>query len=212
MSRLIRQKSDEVYKLLAQVELILEYPEHEETVAAMDGLIAGLDDVRSQLQNLADGFRQGRLLREGLTVVIAGRPNAGKSSLLNSLAGFDRAIVTPVPGTTRDTVEEIVDIGGLPVRLIDTAGLRETQDMIEQLGVDRTRAALQTADLIFWLIAPPLTGLEEELAGISEAEAAGLPLILLAGKDDLGESGKCPPVSKGKSSSANHHQYFGQNR
>lgn len=188
LSRHIRQKTDEVYKLLAQVELILEYPEHEETVAAMDGLIAGLDDVRSQLQNLADSFRQGRLLREGLTVVIAGRPNAGKSSLLNSLAGFDRAIVTPVPGTTRDTVEELVDIGGLPVHLIDTAGLRETQDMIEQLGVDRTRAALQTADLIFWLIAPPLTGLEEELAGIREAEAAELPLIILAGKDDLGES------------------------
>ena len=140
------------------------------------------------MRSLTDSFRQGRLLREGLSVVIAGRPNAGKSSLLNALAGFDRAIVTPVPGTTRDTVEEIVDIGGLPVRLIDTAGLRETADLIERLGVDRARAALQQADLVLWLVSPPLTDLAQEMLEIKAAIATGLPLVLVAGKEDLAGS------------------------
>jgi tRNA modification GTPase len=188
LSRRIRDLSGEIYRLLAQVELILEYPEHEETLQAMDSLSAGLTGLRGRLDALADSFRQGRMLREGLTVVIAGRPNAGKSSLLNALAGFERAIVTPVPGTTRDTVEEQVDIGGLPVRLVDTAGLRQTDDLVEKLGVDRARAALQAADLVFWLVAPPLTDFSHELEDIRAALSENRPIILVAGKDDLGES------------------------
>ncbi len=188
LSRRVREMSNAVYSLLAQVELILEYPEHEETAEAMEGLAKGINAVRQTLVELSASFRQGRLLREGMTVVIAGRPNAGKSSLLNSLAGFDRAIVTAIPGTTRDTVEELVDIDGLPIRLIDTAGLRETDDIVERLGVDRARNALKSADLIFWLIAPPLANLDEELTGIRQALAEGLPVVLIAAKDDLGES------------------------
>ena len=188
LSRRIHDLSASVYQLLAQVELILEYPEHEDTPESLASLAAGLDDLRTRVSGLSASFRQGRILREGLTVVIAGRPNAGKSSLLNALAGFDRAIVTPVPGTTRDTVEELVDIGGLPVRLVDTAGLRETQDLVEQLGVDRARAALQAADLIFWVIAPPLTDLAQELSVIRDTITTGFPVVMIAGKDDLGES------------------------
>ncbi|HBP37588.1 MAG TPA: tRNA uridine-5-carboxymethylaminomethyl(34) synthesis GTPase MnmE [Clostridiales bacterium] len=186
LSHDIRQIAEAVYGLLAQAELILEYPEHEETGAAMSGLAAQLDDLRQQLRELAGSYRQGRLLREGLTVVIAGRPNAGKSSLLNALAGYDRAIVTPVPGTTRDTVEELVDIGGLPVRLIDTAGLRETVDLIEKMGVDRAREALRNADLVFWLVAPPLEALDAEAEEIKMA--AGQPMVVVAGKEDLTDS------------------------
>lgn len=186
LSRQIRQLSAANYRVLAQVELILEYPEHEESPEALTSLDNQLTDLRSQLQALSDSFHQGRLLREGLTVVIAGRPNAGKSSLLNALAGFDRAIVTPVPGTTRDTVEELVEIAGLPVRLIDTAGLRETDDLIEQIGVERAKSALQAADLVFWLVSPPLDNLAAELDEMRKI--ANLPLVLIAGKDDLAGS------------------------
>jgi tRNA modification GTPase len=186
LSRRIRDFSQAAYCLLAQVELILEYPEHEETDEALASLSAGLTQLRCRLESLSASYHQGRLLREGMTVVISGRPNSGKSSLLNSLAGYDRAIVTPIPGTTRDTIEAQVEIAGLPVRLIDTAGLRDTSDEIERLGVDRARAALIQADLIFWLVAPPVSELNADIQAISAA--AGLPLLLVAGKDDLAES------------------------
>ncbi len=123
-----------------------------------------------------------------MTVVIAGRPNAGKSSLLNALAGYDRAIVTSVPGTTRDTIEELVDINGIPVRLIDTAGLRTTDNLVEKIGVDRARSALLEADLVFWLASPPLPELNDELREIRQVLASGIPVIAIAGKDDLAES------------------------
>jgi tRNA modification GTPase len=211
LSRRIHVLAREAYALLARVELILEYPEHEENDAAAADLAAGFAMLRQRLEDLADSYRQGRLLREGLTVVIAGRPNSGKSSLLNSLAGFDRAIVTPIPGTTRDTVEQLVDIAGLPVRLVDTAGLHDTADEIERLGIDRTRVALRGADLVFWLIAPPIPEIAAGKAANGDAagfaamgaaalddllaaeggeilDAADCPLIMIAGKDDLDES------------------------
>lgn len=187
LSERIHGLSSAVYRLLALVELIIEYPEHEESSDAITGLRAELQKLHDRLQQLADSFSQGRILREGLTVVIAGRPNAGKSSLLNSLAGYDRAIVTPIPGTTRDTVEELVDIGGLPVRLVDTAGLRDTDDLVERLGVDRAKAAMQQADLVFWVISPPYDYSREELADIRQTIDQGLNLHIIAGKDDLGE-------------------------
>ncbi|NLO36425.1 MAG: GTP-binding protein, partial [Clostridiaceae bacterium] len=134
----------------------------------------------------ADSYEQGRILREGLTVVLAGQPNAGKSSLLNALAGYERAIVTAIPGTTRDTVEERVDIRGIPVRLIDTAGLRETHDPIEQLGVARTRQALRQADLVFWLLSPPLDDVDAELKQMRQSGCEHL--VPLVSKEDLAAS------------------------
>jgi len=187
LSKRIHELSSEVYRLLARVELIIEYPEHEDSPDALTGLQTELQKLQASLLQLADSFSQGRILREGLTVVIAGRPNAGKSSLLNALAGFDRAIVTPIPGTTRDTVEELVDVGGLPVRLVDTAGLRDTDDLVERLGVDRAKAAMQQADLVFWVISPPFDHDQDELDAIRQTAAQGLAVHIVAGKDDLGE-------------------------
>jgi len=210
LSREVQAVRNDLYALLAQLELVLEYPEHEESEQARVGLMNRLSGAIAQVATLAASFRQGRLLSEGFTVVIVGRPNAGKSSLLNTLAGYDRAIVTPVAGTTRDTVEELVDIGGIPVRLIDTAGLRDTSDLVERIGVDRARSAILEADLVLWLISPPddwsrpvtcsgglpqvqvsrldTSILDEELDELRDLAEKTDALLLVAGKDDLAAS------------------------
>lgn len=190
-----------LYGVLAQLELALEYPEHDESDAARQSLVQNLRPALAQVTALSSSFRQGRLLSEGFTVVIVGRPNAGKSSLLNALSGYDRAIVTPVAGTTRDTVEELVDIGGIPVHLVDTAGLRETHDLVEKIGVDRARSAILEADLILWLISPDedasarapgllpdFSHLAEELAELRSLRDQTDALQLVAGKEDLAAS------------------------
>lgn len=138
--------------LLAHVEAYIDFPDEDidpDTGAAM---LARIDATLADCTRLLDTAERGRILRHGLRLVIAGEPNAGKSSLLNRLLGFDRAIVSAEAGTTRDTVEETLDLGGVPVRLIDTAGLREAGDGIEELGIERTRAALREADFLLEVI------------------------------------------------------------
>lgn len=119
--------------------------------------------VYEKLQNLLATYKQGRILSERMKIVICGIPNSGKSSLLNSLSGYDRAIVTDVPGTTRDTLEVQTNLGGIPVKLIDTAGIRETDDVVEAIGVDRATAALTEADIVLWLVST-----DEEKASIED--------------------------------------------
>ena len=137
----------------------------------------------TRLNNLAATARSGRFLRDGLRVAIVGRPNAGKSSLLNQLLRFERAIVTELPGTTRDSLEELLDIGGVPVTLIDTAGVRSTEDRIEKIGIERTVAAIEQSDLVLFMIdlcelwAEP----EEEIKRLIGAR----PYILIGNKADL---------------------------
>lgn len=177
-----------IYSLLAQTELIIEFPEHEESDENLRALTKQIGQVRSNLEQLTASYRQGRILSEGMNVVIAGRPNAGKSSLLNQLAGYERAIVTAIPGTTRDTVRETVDIDGLPIHLTDTAGIRHSDDPVEKLGVERARRAIETADLAIWLLSPPFAGIEEEIAEIKRLRDDGLHVKLIRGKDDLPDS------------------------
>lgn len=186
LSKRIREILSRLMTLSADLEMLLEFPEHEDSPDEMPDLFRDLRPIHRDIAELAASYHQGRLLREGLNVVIAGRPNAGKSSLLNALTGLDRAIVTPVPGTTRDTVEVLIDIEGLPVRLIDTAGLRETDDLIERFGVERTRDALKNADLVFWLISPPLENLADDVAAIQAIKDRDI--IVITGKEDLAES------------------------
>ena len=137
--------------VLAQLEAALDFPEEgaELTPAALKEQLA---DPRKELERLLATYRQGRLLREGVRVVLAGRPNVGKSSLLNRLLNADRAIVTDIPGTTRDVIEETVTLGGLAICLSDTAGLREARDRVEELGVARSREQLAQADLVLYLV------------------------------------------------------------
>src|SRR6185436_11228636 len=141
------------------------------------------DDARSSIANaiietsaLAETYRRGHATTTGLTAVILGRPNAGKSTLLNRLVGSDRAIVTPIPGTTRDIVRETIEIGGLPVTLADTAGLREDADLVEGIGIERAREAARNADIVLYLV-DAVTGVTEDDA--RERKALGKDVLVI---------------------------------
>lgn len=139
--------------LLAEIEAAIDFPDDVEPPDD-ESLCRRIGEVRSRGEALAATADSGRLYRQGAALVLAGRPNVGKSSLLNALLGEQRAIVTEIPGTTRDVIEEALTIGGIPVRAIDTAGLRETDDPVEQQGVERARAQLEAADLVLWILDP----------------------------------------------------------
>jgi tRNA modification GTPase len=152
LSRRIDAIRDQLLTVLAHIEAQIDFPEEDIAPATRTELIRQLSDNMSALQKLAETAREGKILRDGLTVVIVGRPNVGKSSLLNALLGEERSIVTAIPGTTRDTIQEYASIRGIPVRLTDTAGLRESQGKIETLGVIRSHKALQLSDLAIHVI------------------------------------------------------------
>ena len=159
---------DAVTELRAWVEAAIDFPEEEIDFLADRELEARLAGVREHFAAVERSARQGRLLREGMTVVIAGRPNAGKSSLLNRLAGYDAAIVTEIPGTTRDIVRERIDIDGMPLHVLDTAGLRDAPDVVEAEGIRRATVEMARADRVLFLIdtvdAPDARAFAEERA------------------------------------------------
>src|SRR6202050_2734928 len=136
-SAMVRGLTEAVIDLRTYVEAAIDFPDEEVDFLADRALAQRLEEVRDQFEVVEERARQGRLLREGMTVVIAGRPNAGKSSLLNRLAGYDAAIVTPLPGTTRDILRERIDIDGMPLHVLDTAGLRTALDVAEEEGILR---------------------------------------------------------------------------
>ncbi len=142
----------DLLEIVAQVEASIDFPEEDIDPETGAGLLRRLEDCGGRIAALLATAEQGRILREGVRTVIYGEPNVGKSSLLNVLLGYERAIVSEQAGTTRDTVEEVVNIGGIPVRLIDTAGMREATDDIERRGLERTRKHLAEADLILEVV------------------------------------------------------------
>lgn len=164
----IRSQRRKLIELIAHIEAVIDYPEHDIEEPTGDRIYDGVCTVREALSNIAQGYEKGRLLREGLSAAIIGKPNAGKSSLLNELAGSNRAIVTDIPGTTRDIIEEYINIRGIPVKLLDTAGLRSTQDPVESIGVDRARKAAREADLVI-VVLDAQTGMLEEDVEIIES-------------------------------------------
>jgi tRNA modification GTPase len=165
---------DGVTDLRAYVEAAIDFPEEEVDFLSDTELHERLESVRGHFQAVDAAARQGRLLREGMTLVIAGRPNAGKSSLLNRLAGHDAAIVTEVPGTTRDVLRERIDLDGMPLHVIDTAGLREAQDVVEREGVRRARAEIAKADRLLFVV----DAAQDPQAGAYVEEKARLPAEL----------------------------------
>jgi tRNA modification GTPase len=171
-SAAIAALQSQLVELRALTEAMLDFPEEELDSLHRDDAAARLGNVRRALEEVLDKSRQGSLLRTGIHVVLAGRPNVGKSSLLNRLAGEERAIVTPIPGTTRDALREPIQIEGVPLVVVDTAGLRTSSDVVERLGIERTQRELERADLVLVVFeagerhAP----LEELPAGVARLE------------------------------------------
>jgi tRNA modification GTPase len=144
--------TEALLRLRMWVEAAIDFPEEEIDFLADRALGERMDDIRSRFAELGEAARQGALLRDGMTLVIAGRPNAGKSSLLNRLAGYDAAIVTSIPGTTRDVLRERIEIDGLPLHILDTAGLRDSPDEVEAEGIRRAHREMERADRVLFVV------------------------------------------------------------
>ncbi len=174
-SRDIHAMVEEVITLRMLVEATLDFPEEEIDFLEAADARGKLARIREQLAHVLNEARQGALLREGLSVVLAGQPNVGKSSLLNALAGAELAIVTPIAGTTRDKVAQTIQIEGIPLHVIDTAGLRETEDEVEKIGIERTWNEIERADVVLHLL-DARTGMNVEDDAIAARFPAGVPV------------------------------------
>lgn len=153
LSRLIKKLRQELIETIAHVEVNIDYPEYDDVEEMSHEMMKKKTKyVHAEIEKLLEVANQGKILREGIKTAIIGRPNVGKSSLMNALVQEERAIVTDIPGTTRDIIEEYVNVRGIPLKLIDTAGIRETKDLVEQIGVERSHKILQEADLVLFML------------------------------------------------------------
>lgn len=194
-SAAVLRLNEKVTGLRMYVEAAIDFPEEEVDFLGADEILRRLDDVEQEFGRIEAAARQGRLLRDGIHVVLVGRPNSGKSSLLNRLAGYEAAIVTDQPGTTRDPIREHLEIDGLPVHIVDTAGLRDSVDVVEREGVRRARAQLAVADLTLLVI--DATG-DDDAGKLAEESPAGVPVIVVRNKIDL--TGEAPGLVRNRES------------
>ena len=184
LSDLIKKQRQSILEILAQVEVNIDYPEYDDVEdATTDFLLEQSKRIKEEINRLLETGAQGKIMREGLSTVIVGRPNVGKSSMLNNLIQDSKASVTEVAGTTRDVLEEYVNVRGVPLRLVDTAGIRDTEDIVEKIGVERSRKALSEADLILFVLNnnEPLTEDDQTLFEVIKNE----DVIVIINKTDL---------------------------
>ncbi|KRM71667.1 tRNA uridine-5-carboxymethylaminomethyl(34) synthesis GTPase MnmE [Lacticaseibacillus brantae] len=183
LQHLIQNLRQEILEVLAQVEVNIDYPEYDTDQMTTQMLLEKAELVKKSVAQLLQTAGQGKVLREGLATAIVGRPNVGKSSLLNHMLHEDKAIVTDVAGTTRDVLEEYVNVRGVPLKLVDTAGIHDTEDKVEKIGVERSRQAITKADLILLVLdqSQPLTAEDRQLL----AATADKKRIVILNKQDL---------------------------
>lgn len=182
-SQRIRAMREDILALLAHLEAVIDFPEEGVDEVVIEEVREKVSKIRASLLRILQTAHTGRILRDGLETAIVGKPNVGKSSLLNALLREDRAIVTDIPGTTRDTIEEYADIGGVPLKIIDTAGIRSTEDAVERIGVEKARAHVKSATLVLALFdgSRPFEQEDEEILSLLEGKEA----LLVVTKSDL---------------------------
>lgn len=189
----LQKKADRIYEQLTEIcshyHAVLDYPDEDIEDFELNQYESVLEDAQNRLQMLLDTYERGKQLSSGIPTAIVGRPNAGKSSLLNAILGYDRAIVTEIPGTTRDTIEEKATVGGVLLHLVDTAGVTETADKVEQMGVERSRRAMADADLVIMLLDSQEEMTEEDRLLFEEVKKAPHG-ILVRSKSDLNDRGR----------------------
>lgn len=185
LSQKIRTYRDRLMEVLIKVTVNIDYPDEDIEELTYEELIESLKLIGDELDDLIASADTGRIISEGLRITIAGKPNVGKSTLLNALLREERAIVTEIPGTTRDTIEEGLSLNGIPVYLTDTAGIRSTEDPIEKIGIERSKAAFDRADLIVFMVdgSKPLTDDDIEIAN----KVGDRKVVVLFNKTDLGK-------------------------
>jgi len=186
-SATIQELIDQLIHLRMLVEAMLDFPDEEIDVTNIDKKNLLLKKLQDSLQLTLDNAKQGSLLREGAHIVIAGQPNVGKSSLLNRLSGEEIALVSNIPGTTRDVIRQAIQIRGVPLHIVDTAGLRESQDVVENMGIERTHQTIQKADLILLLL-DARHGLTSKDETIIANMPTDIPKLMVFNKDDLGRT------------------------
>lgn len=195
LSHLIKKYRQELLETIAHVEVNIDYPEYDDVEEMSHALMREkTKKVANEIEQLLQVAKQGKILREGLSTAIIGRPNVGKSSLMNTLVQENKAIVTDVPGTTRDIIEEYVSVRGVPLRLVDTAGIRETEDIVEKIGVERSRKVLMESDLILFVLNNNEV-LTEDDKNLFEA-VKGLEYIVIINKTDLNQKLSLAEVKK----------------
>ncbi|MBQ9460146.1 MAG: tRNA uridine-5-carboxymethylaminomethyl(34) synthesis GTPase MnmE [Oscillospiraceae bacterium] len=196
----LRRIAEDAYNALLDITsrfyAVVDYPDEDVEDASPAETERTLAGIEAQLSGLLDTFARGRIVKSGVATAIIGAPNAGKSSLLNRLVGYERAIVTDVAGTTRDTVEEKAVVGGVLLRLVDTAGLRETDDAVEKLGVERSRKAVERSELILALCDGSRAATEEDARTLALAGESGKPWLLLRTKCDLPAARAALPLAQ----------------
>lgn len=184
LSLKVKEVMDKLMSMLAHIEASIDFPEHDIEEVTSENLKSQGNEALGILKELQDTYYEGKIQREGLSTAIIGRPNVGKSSLLNLLLRENRAIVTDIPGTTRDIIEEYLNVKGVLIKLIDTAGLRETEDVVEKIGVEKTKEALNRADLVIFIVDASKKLTEEDMAIASMIKQK--KVIVAANKIDAG--------------------------
>ena len=187
LSKKVRELREELVELMAKIEVSVDYPEYDYEEVEPTSIIELLDKKINKINNILKTYEHGKYIKNGVNVAILGKPNVGKSSLLNNLANYDKAIVTDIPGTTRDIVEETINLGDIVLNISDTAGIRDTDDIIEKIGVEKSLKILEEMDLVIYIINGEDGISKEDFEILSKIQNKGLKYILAINKIDVAQ-------------------------